>query len=260
MSVRDLALLALAVLLQGAAWAAPLSVTIPFTTPVVTGSSQAPGVWYTDRYAPSQFVSPVMHMGGERLLQQISAADCQSCRPASYSSAFYNTQGRKYDLPDGIVILDIELFVDSSWATAGRRMAGLWGTAFDAADAVSFYPILEFTSTEATPRFRAWNNGVWIDLGLPTGFAYDQFQLMAITLSGGMFHYQVGDLTTSVSALTSERIGNVILQGHNNDPGVTYSIYWDNLHYSNGEIPEVGTFLAAAAGLGVIAMLRRRRG
>ena len=35
------------------------SATINFDTPVVTGPVQAANTWYTDRFAPSSFTSPV---------------------------------------------------------------------------------------------------------------------------------------------------------------------------------------------------------
>jgi hypothetical protein len=69
--------------------------TFDFNTPVVTGATQAPGVWYTDRYAPAGFSSPDFFDGDNRLLHSISAADSATNRPGAFSSAFYNTQGRK---------------------------------------------------------------------------------------------------------------------------------------------------------------------
>jgi len=128
--------------------------------------------------------------------------------------------------------MTIDLYVPNDWATTGRRMAGFWGTAFDAGDAVSAYPIIEFTSSSdgsGLPRFRGWNDAAgWVDMGLPTGFTYDAWYTLEIELVGSSFVYTVGDLTLAVSALGSARLGNVILQGHNTSSGVTYDIYWDN--------------------------------
>lgn len=235
-----------------------------FDNPVTTGSTQAPGTWYTDRYAPAGFTSPVSFAGDNRLKHTISAADGGTSRPAGYASAFYNTQGRKYDLDSNTVGLSIDLYVDSSWASTERRMAGLWGTAVDGSNAITAYPIIEFTSNTDTDgsgaRFRAWDSGSgWVSMGgLPTGFVYDTFHTLSITLAGGMFNFQVGDLSTSVSALGATRLDNVILQGHNTDAGVDYDIYWDNLNGSAAApVPE--PFTLGLAGLGLAAAWRRRR-
>lgn len=151
--------------------AAPaMALTLTFDSPVVTGSSQAPGVWYTDRYAPAGFQTAFFD-GDNRLKHSISAADAASLRPSGFSSAFYDTQGRKLDLPAATAVLSIDLYVPAYWASTGRRMAGFWGTAFDAANAVSAYPIIEFASVGGVPQFRGWNlTSGFTDMGLPTGF------------------------------------------------------------------------------------------
>jgi hypothetical protein len=234
--------------------------TFDFNSPVVTGSSQAPGVWYTDRYAPAGFASPVFFDGDNRLLHSISAADGADNRPGSFSGAFYNTQGRKYDLEAATVKMSIDLYIPADWATTGARMAGFWGTAVDATDAVSAYPIVEFTSDAATPRFRAWEaNGTWIDMGLPSGFAYDSWQTLEIAkLASGEFKYTVGDLTATTTMMgpASVEIANVILQGHNSQAGVSYDIHWDNL--STSLVPEPASLAMVGSGLlGLIAVRRR---
>lgn len=205
------------------------TVTNDFSGPVTLSPTQSPNTWYVDRYAPAGFASGAVP-GGTGLVHSINAADCETCRPPSYVSAFYNTQGRKYDTFDA-KSMSIDLYVPGAWATTGRRMAGFWGTGFDAGNAISLYPIIEFTSDTATPRFRAYNNGVWIDLGLPTGFVYDAWYTLTMELDGSNVIYTVGDLTTTIPALGTVKIDNVILQGHNNIPGVTYDIYWDNFSY-----------------------------
>jgi len=224
------------------------------SNPALATSQSPPGAWYTDRYAPAGFVSE-----SSRLKHSISAADCEGCRPGAFNSAFYNTQGRKFDIT-GATTMSIELYVPSDWATTGRRMAGLWGTAYDAGNAISFYPIFEFTSDAATPRFRVWNNGVWIDKGLPTGFVYDAWYTMTISISGSDIVYTVGDLTESVPALGSLTLANVILQGHNTvTPGVTYDIQWDNFTsnsplVSTTNVPSVGIALLGANGTNAVTI------
>jgi hypothetical protein len=234
--------------------------SMTFDTPVTTGNSQAAGTWYTDRYAPAGFTAPVSFMGDNRLKQTISSADSETGRPGGFSAAFYNTQGRKYDLNPNTTSMSIDLYVAADWSTSGKRMAGFWGTALDNVNAVSAFPILEFTSgvgdaDGSGARFRGWDNttGTWISMGLPTGFAYDQFYTLKIDMAGSNFVYRVGDLALSTSNEGSSSIGNVILQGHNNAAGVNYDIYWDNLN----AVPEPTSM--AAVGLGVLALARRRR-
>ncbi len=215
----------------------PCSVANDFTSSVTTGPIAAVNTWYTDRFAPAGFTSPDVFGGDARLKQSINAADCETCR-GGFNGAFYNTQGRKFDLPAGTKSTQIDLYIPSAWATSGKRMAGLWGTAFDVSNAVSGYPILEFTSDGANPRFRGYETGTgtWIDMGLPSGFSYDTWVTLKIeVLPSGEFRYSVNDLQaeTSTSAPdASVRLANTILQGHNTLAGVTYDIYWDNYSYS----------------------------
>jgi len=229
-----------------------------FDDPVATGSSQAPGTWYTDRYAPAGFTGGVAFDGREVLQVDISSADGAVDRPGAFSSAFYNTQGRKLDLAPNTTSMSIELYVDDAWAGSGRRMAGFWGTGFDGAD-VAAYPILEYVEATSGPgNFRAYEvtTGNWLDLGLPGGFAYDSWYTLDITLAGGMFTYTVGDQSVSTNANGATSIGNVILQGHNTSDGVDYSVRWDNFN----AVPEPGTWALMILGFGLTgAAMRRRR-
>ena len=220
------------------------NVTDDFSTPVTIGPSQAPGVWYTDRYAPNGFFSPSTDLGGTALKHSINMADGAVNRAPAFQGAFYNTQGRKFDLPAMTRTMKIDLYVPSAWATTNKREAGLWGTAVNISNGVSGYPIIEFTSDGVGPRFRGYESGgpgVWVDMGLPAGFVYNAWYTLAIeVLNSGEFLYKVGNLqytTTTSSGDGSVRLANIILQGHNYDPtfpldatnpGVTYDIYWDS--------------------------------
>ncbi|WP_442482875.1 PEP-CTERM sorting domain-containing protein [Aeoliella sp. SH292] len=260
---KNILSIALAVVSASAAATVKADQFFDFGTPIMTGPSQAAGVWYTDRYAPAGFTASVFFDTDERLQQSISATDGADSRPGAFSSAFYNTQGRKYDLEVGTGEMSIQLYIPSTWETSNARMAGFWGTGFDDANAVSAYPILEFTSEAANPRFRGYDNGVWIDLGLPTGFAYDTWQELGISLlPSGEIEYTVGDISATTTMLAGNgttSIGNVILQGHNSQIGVSYDIYWDNL--STTVIPEPSTIaMLGLAGVVGLAMVRRRQG
>lgn len=255
-SIQGLTLAAIAVCAVSTAASAD---TFNFDSAVTTGSSQAAGVWYTDRYAPAGFSSPVFFDGDNRLKQSISAADGASSRPGAFSGSFYNTQGRKYDLADGTKSLSIDIYIPADWASTGRRMAGLWGTAFDAGNAVSAYPIVEFASDAATPRFQAWNGSGWMSMGLPTGFAYDAWYTLEIEMGGGGFNYSVGDLSAFMASANSVDIANVILQGHNTTDGVSYDIHWDNLVTTIPLPPAAWAGLSTLAGVGFVGFIRRRR-
>ncbi len=218
-----------------------LSFTNTFDEAVTLSATEADDVWYTDRYAPAGFVAQESFDGGMRLKHSISAADGASSRPSSYSSAFYNTQGRKYNPGVATDEISIKLYIPTGWATTNKRMAGIWGTALDASEVISAYPIVEFTSDGNNPRFRVYETatGSWINVGLPSGFAYDSWITLKIrVLPEGGILYTVGSMNYVDNSTTSERIDNVILQGHNYDPdviggGVTYDIYWDDFTWND---------------------------
>jgi hypothetical protein len=208
-----------------------------FNEPVLTGASQVAGVWYTDRYAPDSFY---VDATDSSLVHLIDATDGSSNRPASFSSAFYNTQGRKYDLDSNITMISIDLYVPASWATTGRRMAGLWGTVYNSSASISGYPIIEFVSDNADPRFRLYDNGSWKDMGLPCDFQYDEWYALRMEiLPAGEFRFSVNDLrmVSENFGMGHAYFGNAILQGHNDAAGVTYQINWDNFVFGRG--PEI---------------------
>ncbi|NVO21626.1 MAG: hypothetical protein HXX13_18135, partial [Bacteroidetes bacterium] len=214
-----------------------LNTILNFNTAVTTGATPAPGVWYTDRYAPAGFTSPVVFGGDNRLMHSINAADYQG-------NTFYKTQGRGYDVGAATNEMEIKLFIPSDWATTNRRMAGFWGVAVDATNSVSGYPIVEFASDGGVPRFQAWEDGgagSWVSMGLPAGFTYNTWVTLKIRLlPSGQFLVSAGSLnyvTTTFTPGASVRLKSTILQGYNYDPvnnaGVTYDIYWDDFTYND---------------------------
>lgn len=228
-----------------------------FSTAISTGA-QAPGVWYVDRYEPNIFATAPFD-GDDRLFQYIDYPEAGQDRPVAFQSNFYNTQGYKYDLNPGMTALKIDLYMTDLFETSNKRMAGIWGTAVDSVNAVSAYPIVEFTSDGNNPRFRGYEgDGSWIDLGLPTGFAYDTWVTLEIAmLPSGEFKYTAGDKTATTLLMGSANVelANVILQGHNTFEGVTYGIYWDNL----SAVPEPNSIALAVGSLLSLLAVRRRK-
>ncbi|MFZ4399617.1 MAG: right-handed parallel beta-helix repeat-containing protein [Bacteroidales bacterium] len=209
-----------------------LSFVNKFDAAVTLGATPANGVWYTDRYAPYGFTSPVSFDGGNRLMESINASDYQG------AGSFYNTQGRAYDVGNSTNAMEIKLYVPSAWELTNKRLAGFWGVAVDASNAVSGYPIVEFTTDGNNPRFRVWESGGtggWYDLGLPQGFVFNSWVTLKIRLlPTGEFLLSAGSLNyvthTSVPD-ASVRLKSVILQGYNS--ATSYDIYWDNFVYNN---------------------------
>jgi hypothetical protein len=251
-----------------------LAVAQPDVTPnlgaVVTGA-QAPGVWYTDRYAPAAFETvagpvagrtDVLHIG-------ISDADASGNRPAPYGATFYNTQGRKYDLnASGAFTLSADLYVDAGWASAsnGYVRSDMWGTLKDDANAVTGYGILGFTNFDGPARFRGYdsNTGLWTDAGAPVlfgswntlAFSFDGLSTLTYSVNGASFF--------SFDVSGSTKLGDAMFQAYNfgqdfgpND-GPNYDVFWSNTPTS--AVPEPASVALMATGLvGLAAAAYRRR-
>ena len=231
---------------------------------VVLSSTPAAGTWYTDRYAPAGFASG--QVGGFRdgvLLETIGVEQSAANRPAAFSDAFYNTQGRKYDLAPGTNALFIDLYVSKSWddlTQIGGRLASFWATGANAGGiANGMFPVLEFDNNRAgdgSDGFRMWDsNAGWVNVN---GFAgYDQWYRIGFTISGGEERFYVnGNFVGYVDDPLTTQFANVILQGYNS--GNAYSIAWDNLAATpNPEPATLAIFGLSFAGFGLFAMRRR---
>ncbi|MDP2322910.1 MAG: PEP-CTERM sorting domain-containing protein, partial [Gammaproteobacteria bacterium] len=144
-------------------------------------------------------------------------------------------------------------------ANVGTRFAGFWGTAIDAFNVISAYPIVEYRQdANGDFGFSVWNGAGWDDLGAPTGFANEAWYSLEMVMVGDDVTFNVGDISHTVSyGLGTQSFTNAILQGYNTTDGVTYDIYWDN--FKTEPIPEPGTMVLLGMGIAGMAMRRFRK-
>jgi len=246
---------AVVTMMAGSAMALPINETFD-TAPVLTVNA-VDGDWYVDRYAPAGFTS-VNFDGDNRLKLSIDASDGVDGRPSSFSSSFYNTQGRAFATP-GATKISIDMYVPADWATSGRRMGALWAVDNDGSGLTNRYPIVEFSGAGSTVGFNAWGaDDAWHELGLPTGFVYNSWNTLTLELTASQVILSVGDLTYTDSNNGATELGAVILQGYNSytdNAGVTYDVYFDNL----SAVPEPTTFALGGLSLALLVVSRRRR-
>ena len=233
-----------------------------FSSPISLSPTQVADAWYPDRYPPAAFESyPV---GTENKLRiGIDLNDGAQLRQGSYSGAFYNTQGRKFDLSTSTTSLYGSLYIPADWATKHRR-SDMWATAFDNTNSVVRYPIIGFANVDGlTPVLRYWTESGWINI--TSNINYNSWNNFAIIFDGASFKFYVNSvLVASDSDIGGTTyFGNVIMQAYNfndntlgtaydNSSDATYDAYWDNIGIpSDGPITYAGKIVASTSAVTV---------
>ena len=231
--------------------------------------------WVTNRYDPAGFAS-VFYGGDNRLLLTIDQTGSAANRLPIYSAPFYNTQGRQRDGGiTGLWTLSAQVYVSSAFDTTTGALVktDLWGHT-GTTGAGGAYMILGFTNESLTAanildptaadrafRFQAFdvNTGNWIDLGVPTGFAFDTWHMLTGTSTGTSFEYRIdGTLVGTIATTAGDDLLSAMIQGYNFGQTDSYSVYWDNVTASAVPEPATSALFAALAALGLVGWRRRR--
>ncbi|MDI1251186.1 MAG: hypothetical protein PSV13_20150 [Lacunisphaera sp.] len=229
--------------------------------------------WIPNRYDPAGFESVVFD-GDNRLRLTIDEADSAANRPALFSNAFYDIQGRQH--PGGVTgrwSISAEVYVASAVNTATGQIVGaeLWGHSgptptggdyltlgFTNASPTDAYDI---NAADRTFRFQAYDAtlGNWVDLGVPGGFLFDTWHTLSGVSTGATFAYYIdGNLVYTKATAAGDDLESVIVQGANYGATGSYAVYWDNVTASAIPEPAAVALLAAVAALGLVIWHRRQ--
>ncbi len=235
--------------------------------------------WITDRYEPAAFESvpdPTPRNLGNVLHLGISNADSAANRPASFSSTFYNTQGRQQNMtqatgPNWSVSADV--YIDNSWnpALGNSRRTDLWTRDSNPVEGNSNYPIVGFAVFDVNDPFddvpnntqdfqfvaRAWDSNVgWHNLSTAAFNGFDSWNNLRIEATGTSFDYYLNNTFLysdfTVSQPGSEDLKRFFIQGYNYGLG-NYDLYWDNLTV----VPSPAAL--SLLSLSTLSLIRRKR-
>jgi hypothetical protein len=226
----------------------------------VNTQTDTPGSWYIDRKAPAGFSSdPSFGNPANGLALTLSATDYQG------AGSFYNTQGRKYDVPTGTLQGQVQLYLDAAWLNSLGRDAGFWATGIDGSNNIDSFAIMEI----ANGHVMGWDSqgaGGWLDFGAATAGQWATLGY-SIDLADNLIDYWYdGNFVGDVSAGGTTVFSNVMLQSINT--GVDRTYYFDNLVTntvappSPTPVPEPKYLFPSALALliGVVAYRNKKKG
>jgi hypothetical protein len=195
--------------------------SVDFTTSEVAA-------WSADRTTPSGGYSSLpSYSGRSNVLELNIDKDKQS-----NLAAFHHTEGIQRQIPASDSI-KADLYVDADWTTNSKTVrAGLWGVGKNAANAISAYPIIEFT-TDGFTGWRAYNSntGAWQNISAATA----GWHTLEIThnKTTNAFDYKINGTTVhSYDDNNSVAINALILNNKNyGASSQSYDVHWDGYSY-----------------------------
>ena len=204
-----------------AVFAAPFSALAatylsPFTTAEIS-------TWTADRTFPSGGVQSLSSFSGRTDVLKMSIdKDNRSSSP----DRFYYTEGIQKQGSYGKE-LGVDMYVDSDWQEKSVR-SGLWGVAADGANAITAYPIIEFSTkrSDNSTGWRYWTNDGWVNVS--TAYSFNQWASLYINITDTGIHLKINGTEVGVVPLDgTTQFNAVILNAYNYGPdAASYSTYW----------------------------------
>lgn len=229
--------------------------------------------WMPDRFDPAGFVVENFD-GDNRLKISISDADSQANRPSSFSSAFYNTQGRQRAVGEGPDWkLSGELFISDDMLSGNNlRRTDLWGrTGTVGTETGAKYPIIGVARFDPNDPFnpaapnietvlRVWDDetGGWVILPEVLTSGWHE---LSISGDGTSFSYELDGSVVYTDLTINPVLPDLtaaFVQAFNFGAG-DYDVYWDNIRAGSApSIPEPTTVMLLVGGLVGVGFRRRR--
>ncbi len=179
---------------------------------------------------------------------------------------FYNTQGIQLSFGSQANYLGVDMYVDSSWTTA-ERFGGLWGIGYSNLFDVNnwsgegkTYPILEYKVDQAGDGAIAVWDSYYGWSASSDAFILDDFNRLEFFVTNSGIEYFINNNLVYVDSMSeTEYLTGAILNAKNE--GNPFTVLYDNLTYGNVDVapvPEPSTMLLVGAGLGGLALYRRK--